>query len=132
MTDIERLKKLVKGKNTSQKIVRRALVILKYIEGKNKLTIAKELSTRRPTVDLWIKRYKEEGITGLLKYASRTGRKPKIDQEKENKIVEATLYTKPREATHWSTRTLAAEHGVSKMTIQRLWKKYNLRPYLVN
>ena len=132
MTEKERLKKLVKGKNTSQKIVRRALIILKYKEGKNKATIAKELSTRRPTVDLWIKRYNEEGITGLLKDASRTGRKPKIDQEIENKIVEATLYTKPRAATHWSTRTLAAEYGVSKMTIQRLWKKYNLRPHLIN
>ena len=131
MTEIEQLKKLVKGKNTAQKVVLRASIILRYKEGKNKVTIAKEVSTSRPTVDLWIKRYKEEGITGLLKDASRPGRKPKIDQEKENKIVEATLHTKPRAATHWSTRTLAAEHGVSKMTIQRLWKKYNLRPHLV-
>ena len=131
MTEIEQLKKLVKGKNTAQKVVLRASIILRYKEGKNKVTIAKEVSTSRPTVDLWIKRYKEEGITGLLKDASRPGRKPKIDQKKENKIVEATLHTKPRAATHWSTRTLAAEHGVSKMTIQRLWKKYNLRPHLV-
>ncbi|MCL5027533.1 MAG: IS630 family transposase [Bacteroidetes bacterium] len=131
MTEIERLKKLVKGKNTAQKVVLRASIILRYKEGKNKVTIAKEVSTSRPTVDLWIRRYKEEGIIGLLKDASRPGRKPKIDQEKENKIVEATLHTKPRAATHWSTRTLAAEHGVSKMTIQRVWKKYNLRPHLV-
>ena len=131
MTEIEQLKKLVKGKNTAQKVVLRASIILRYKEGKNKVTIAKEVSTSRPTVDLWIKRYKEEGITGLLKDASRPGRKPKIDQKKENKIVEATLHTKPRAATHWSTRTLAAEHGVSKMTIQKLWKKYNLKPHLV-
>ena len=131
MTEIERLKKLVKGKNTAQKVVLRASIILKYKEDRNKLTIAKELSTSRPTVDLWIKRYEAKGIDGLLKDSSRPGRKPKIDQEKEKQILEATLHTKPQAATHWSTRTLAEKHGVSKMTIQRLWKKYNLKPHLI-
>ena len=131
MTEIEQLKKLVKGRNTAQKIVLRASIILRYKEGGNKLSISKELSTSRPTVDLWIKRYEAKGIEGLLKDLSRPGRKPKIGQEKENQIVQATLHTKPQAATHWSTRTLAAEHGVSKMTIQRLWKKYNLKPHLV-
>lgn len=131
MTEIEQLKKLAKGKNTAQKVVLRASIILKYKEGKNKVTIASEAKTSRPTIDLWIKRYKKEGISGLLKDASRPGRKPKISQEKENQIVESTLQSKPRAATHWSTRTLAEEQGVSKMTIQRIWKKYNLKPHLV-
>ncbi len=131
MTEIEKLKKLVRGKNTAQKVVLRASIILKYKEDKKKLAIAKELNTSRPTIDLWIKRYEEQGINGLLKDATRPGRKPKIDQEKENQIVETTLHSKPKTATHWSTRMLAEEQGVSKMAIQRIWKKYNLKPHLV-
>jgi len=131
MTENEKLKKLVKGKNTAQKVVLRASIILAYKGNKKKSTIAKQLNTSRPTIDLWIKRYEEQGISGLLKDATRPGRKPKIEQEKENQIVEATLHTTPKSATHWSTRTLAKEQGVSKMAIQRIWRKYNLKPHLV-
>ncbi|MFZ0455706.1 MAG: IS630 family transposase, partial [Ignavibacteriaceae bacterium] len=131
MTEIEQLNKLIKGKNTAQKIVLRAKIILGYKEGKKKIIIAEQANTSRPTVDLWIQRYEEYGISGILKDASRPGRKPKIDEEKEKQIVEATLNTKPRVETHWSTRTLAEKQDVSKMTIQRIWKKYNLKPHLV-
>lgn len=131
MTEIEQLRKLAKGRNTAQKVVLRAKIILKYKEGKTKSAIANEIKTSRVTVDLWIKRYEEKAIEGLLKDASRPGRKPKIDQEKENQIVQTTLNSRPKAATHWSTRTLALEEGVSKMTIHRIWKKYNLKPHLV-
>jgi len=131
MTEIEKLKKLVRGKNTAQKVVLRASIILKYKEDKKKLAIAKELNTSRPTIDLWIKRYEEQGINGLLKDAARPGRKPRIDAVKEKQIIEATLQTTPKGATHWSNRTMAEQQGVSKMTIQRIWKKYNLKPHLV-
>lgn len=114
MTEIEKLKKLVNGRNTAQKVVLRASIILEYKGNKKKSAIAKQLNTSRPTIDLWIKRYEEKGINGLLKDASRPGRKPKIDKEKEKQIVQATLHTTPKAATHWSTRTLAEEQGVSK------------------
>jgi hypothetical protein len=60
-------------------------------------------------------------------------RRPKqISAKEEAAIVEATLKTKPRDATHWSVRTLAkAQQGVSKATIQRIWRKYRLRPHRV-
>jgi len=127
----EALTKLVKGKNTAQKVVLRAKIVLLYTEGHKQESIAGKLAINRITVGLWLHRYHQGGIKSLLKDASRSGRIPEITEKKEKEIVEATLHTKPEGATHWSTRTLAAKQGVSKMTIQRIWKKYNLKPHIV-
>lgn len=125
------LKKIVSGRNTAQKVVMRARIILLTNEGKSKTAISKILNISRPTIDLWLQRYTDQGVAGLLKDLTRPGRKPQIDAVKEKEIVDTTLHTKPNGATHWSTRTLAKEQGVSKMTVQRIWKKYNIKPHLV-
>jgi len=125
------LNKLVSGRNTAQKVVMRAKIVLAHQSGHSKVRISKDLKVSRPTIDVWLKRYKEHGVAGLLKDATRPGRKPQIDAIKEKQIVEATLQTTPKDATHWSNRTMAEKQGVSKMTIQRIWKKYNLKPHLV-
>jgi transposase len=67
----------------------------------------------------------------LAKDAPRPGRLPRISQDKIAAIVSATLHTKPPDATHWSTRSMAKAHGVSNATVQRIWKEYNLKPHLV-
>jgi len=131
MKEQKELKKLINGKNTPQKVVLRAKIVLSSQLGQSKASIAKTLKTSRPTIDLWLKRFSEQGVTGLLKDATRPGRKPQITAEKEKQIVESTLHTIPQGATHWSTRTLAEHHEVSKMAIQRIWKKYNLKPHLI-
>lgn len=125
------LSKLVKGRNTAQKVVLRAKIVLAYESGKKQEPIADELATNRRTVGKWLHRYNEGGIESIIKDSPRKGRIPKITDEKEKEIIDKTLQTKPKGATHWSTRTLAADSGVSKMTIQRLWKKYNLKPHIV-
>lgn len=125
------LHKLISGRNTAQKVVMRAKIVLAEQAGHSKVKISKDLKVSRPTIDVWLKRYKEHGVAGLLKDATRPGRKPQIDAIKEKQIVEATLQTTPQGATHWSNRTMAEQQGVSKMTIQRIWKKYNLKPHLV-
>lgn len=125
------LHKLISGRNTAQKVVMRAKIVLARQAGHSKVKISKDLKVSRPTIDVWLKRYKQQGIAGLLKDATRPGRKPRIDAVKEKQIVEATLHTTPKGATHWSNRTMAEQQGVSKMTIQRIWKKYNLKPHLV-
>lgn len=130
--DKERLLKLTRNGNTPQKQVLRAKIVLKSLEGQNKNRIARELSLTRPTVYLWIKRYQEGGIANLLKDAPRPGRIPRLSDEKEKAIVEATLHTRPENATQWSVRLMAKSQGVSRMTVQRTWKKYNLKPHLVS
>ncbi|MBI5234782.1 MAG: helix-turn-helix domain-containing protein [Deltaproteobacteria bacterium] len=106
----------------------RLVIVLKRMEGLRKKQIAVALGTSRPTVNLWLKRYDEAGIDGLLHDAPRTGRRPKLSAEKEMAIIDATLHSLPSSAGQWSVRLMAASHGVSRMAVQRLWKKYNLQP----
>ena len=130
-TDIQKLDKLINGRNTAQKIVIRAKIVRMYLNEKKKKEIKQELKTSRPTIDHWIKRYKGGGIESILKDAYRPGRIPEITETKKKEIIDKTLHTKPKgNVTHWSTRTMAKETGVSKMAVQRLWKQYNIKPHL--
>jgi len=83
----------------------------------------------RPTVMLWRQRYGEAGVDGLLKDAPRPGRKKRISPKKIEAIVNATLHTKPKNATHWSTRTMARAKGVSEATVRRIWDSHGLKPH---
>ena len=85
----------------------------------------------RPTVMLWRQRYGEAGVDGLLKDAPRPGRKKRISSKKVEAIVNATLHTKPKTATHWSTRTMARAQGVSEATVRRIWNAHGLKPHRV-
>ncbi len=127
----EALDKLVKGRNTPQKIVMRAKIAIKVLEGMPKKRIAEELNISRTTVYLWAGRYEQGGVAALLKDAPRPGRIPLITAEKEKEVVEATLHTLPPNMTHWSIRTMALTQGISRMAVQRIWKKYNIQPHRI-
>lgn len=83
------------------------------------------------TVKAWRDRYQNGGLDALMRDAPRPGGKPSITPEHEQRIVEATLYTTPPNATHWSLRTMAKAQGVGRMTVQRVWRKYQLKPHLM-
>jgi len=129
--DQQKLLRLARSRNTAQKVVLRARIVLKRMEGSRKIEIAEQLGTSRPTVDLWIARYERGGIEALRKDASRPGRRPKITEEKEKDIVEATLHSPPVNATHWSIRSLAKAQKISRMSVHRIWRKYKLKPHRV-
>ena len=129
--DQQVLLRVARSRNAPQKSVLRAKIVLKRMEGLRKKEIAEELDTSRPTVDLWIKRYEKGGIEALRNDASRPGRTPQIPPEKEKAIVEATLHGKPAHATHWSVRSMAKAQGTSRMTVHRIWRKYNLKPHRI-
>lgn len=131
VTPLERsvLERLVRGKNTPQKLVLRSRIILRTSEGIANNAVAKELNTSRPTILLWRKRFQRMGLAGLEKDAPRPGRKPKILQEVVNRVIKATLYTRPPAATHWSIRTMAQTQGLSRMTVQRIWHQAHLQPH---
>lgn len=128
---IARLSKLIAGRNTAQKVVLRASIVRSHLQGVIKAEIARSLSTTRPTVDLWIDRFESEGLESILVDKTRPGRNKSITDAVEKQIVDATLRTTPLGQTHWSERSMAAHMGVSKMTVHRIWQKYNLKPHLV-
>ncbi len=112
----KRLRFLAGSGKTPQKVALRARVVLVASEGVPNNALAARLGTTRPTVLLWRKRFAKRGVAALLKEAPRLGRRKAISPEVVKRVVEATLHTTPRAATHWSTRTMAAAQGLSHMT----------------
>jgi transposase len=93
--------------------------------------IAAQLGVSRPTVLLWRGRFARSGVPGLMKDARRPGRKKAVAPETIKQVVEATLRTTPPAATHWTVRTMARAQGLSRMTVQRIWKQHGLQPHRV-
>jgi len=91
----------------------------------------RKLGTSTPTITRWRNRYEMAGVPGLLKDRSRPGRKRRIEEAKVREVVERTLREKPPNATHWSTRSLAATVGLSRASVQRIWKAHGLKPHRV-
>ncbi|MBU4195053.1 MAG: IS630 family transposase [Planctomycetes bacterium] len=108
----------------------RAKMILLAAEGKDNKTIAAETGSNVHTVSLWRRRFSDQRMNGLKEMPGR-GRKRIYDQEKVESIIEATLSSSPENATHWSTRTMAAHAGVSHTTVRRVWNAHEIKPHLV-
>lgn len=125
------LERMVRSRTAPQRVVLRARIVLAAARGKPNRVIAQELNVSRPTVLQWRARFATGGVEALTHDAPRPGRPRQIDAKKVKSIVTATLQTQPRAATHWSTRTLAAEQGVSAATVQRIWKAHGLQPHRV-
>jgi len=119
----------VAARNTPQKIVFRARIVLLAAEGNANRKIAQELGTSRPSVILWRRRFQQGGTAALTEDAPGRGRKAMISAARVKQIVEATLHSKPPAATHWSVRTMARAQGVSPATVQRIWDAHGLEPH---
>jgi transposase len=111
-------------------VVLRARIILSVCRGQSDQQIAGELKVQRRTTALWRRRVREQGIGCVWEIAPGRGRKAIYGHTEVTQIVEATLQTKPKGSTHWSTRTLARVRGVSKNTIHRIWQEHQLKPHL--
>jgi len=106
---------------------RRARLILLLEAGATWSQIREKLSCNDGFIDRWSKRFGEERLAGL--FSRHAGQEPStLTPELEACILEWTVKRKPRAATHWSTRKLAAELGVSHMMIARVWRKHSLKP----
>jgi len=127
----KRLKSLADSGKTPQKVALRVRIVLLAGEGRPNHAIAQALKTSRPTVLLWRERFAQKGVPGLLQDAPRSGRKKALSAQQIQAVVEATLYTTPPAATHWTTRTLGKAHGLSHMTVQRIWQQHRLQPHRV-
>ena len=129
--DRELLLRLVRARDTAQKVALRAKIVLGAADGQSNNALAKTLGVSRPTVILWRERYVKRGVAGLLKDAPRPGRRRQVSDAKVEAIVKATLHTRPKDATHWSVRSMAKAQGVSPATVQRIWHAHGLKPHRV-
>jgi len=122
------LEKLVCKSTSSQRMVRRARIILLRSDGLSQQQVAEKIEVNRPVVSKWEGRFRKGGVEGLNE-AKRSGRKPTIPTEIQSEIVtEATR--PPKGYTQWSTRTMARAKGVSNQTVHRLWKANGIKPHI--
>jgi transposase len=112
-------------------LVRRAKILLLAAEGVSNTEIAERLGISRPTVIAWRRRYAREGLTGQLADRPRLGRPQTVRRDRRAEILATTLAPPPEHLgiTHWSSRLLATELGVSHSTVARVWAEHDLKPW---
>ena len=106
----------------------RAEIVLLAADGLTNLAIADRLGITRLTVATWRRRFAARRLDGLVD-EPRPGAPRKIGDEKIAEVVTSTLEMMPRDATHWSTRSMAKASGVSTSTVHRIWRAFSLQPH---
>jgi len=112
------------------RLVQRAQIVLKAANGMLNKDIAREMCINPNTVVRWRGRFARERFAGIEKDRPRATRRRARSTALAKRIIEATTQTKPPNATHWSTRTLAKYLGLDDNRVQRVWKAAGLKPHL--
>jgi transcriptional regulator with XRE-family HTH domain len=115
----------------SEALALRSRIVLACAEGASNVRVGAQLACKRPQ--------RASGEAGLLAAVwkgfideSRPGAPRTITDEDVEQVVVTTLEETPRDATHWSTRSLAKQTGMSKSTVARIWRAFGLKPHLVD
>lgn len=130
-TEREALEVLARSQVAPHRQVQRARVLLLAADGVANIRIAAQVGVTPVTVRSWRARFSEEGLAKLGQVRRGRGPKPSIPTGTIEAIVEATQHSTPKGHTHWSTRTMAAEFGVSPSTVHAIWRARGLKPHLV-
>ena len=130
-TEHAQLAQVAERGTTTQKVARRARIVLMLAQQVSPMVVARTLHVSRMTVRLWARRFVAEGVPGVLRDATRPGRRPRLTLAKVQAIVDATLTTRPPAGTHWSSRALAEAQRVSDGTIRKIWRQHGLQPHRV-
>ncbi len=127
--DRQELEQWVKAHNTPQQVSLRCRIILATAAGSQNQEVADELEINPKTVALWRTRFLSEGADCLWEVAEGRGRKPRYLADKVAAIIDQTLQARPVRATHWSCRSMAKAHGISKATVNRIWQGHQIQPH---
>lgn len=114
---------------TPQQVALRCRIILAVGRGESESATALRLGVNRKTVRLWRDRFAREGLNGLWEIAPGRGRKASYGPDQIKAVIDTTLQSKPKGNTHWSCRLMAANQGISKSTVSRLWQSHNIKPH---
>jgi transposase len=124
----ETLERWARRRTTAQAIALRARMVLASAAGKTNTAIACELRVKKQTVGKWRARFLSARLDGLLD-EPRPGAPRTITDAAVERVVTLTLESTPRDATHWSTRAMAAKVGMSQTAISRIWRAFSLKPH---
>lgn len=123
-----RLIEWTRRQKTSQALALRARIVLACAQGTLNGEVARRLRVTKQTVGKWRRRFIERRLDGLLD-EPRPGAPRQIGDDIVEAVIAKTLHDKPKDATHWSTRSLARTHGLSHSTVARIWQAFRLHPH---
>jgi transposase/transcriptional regulator with XRE-family HTH domain len=126
--DCEQLQRWSRRAKSSQALALRSRIVLACAEGLDNKSVAARVGCTAATVGKWRSRFVAQGLDGLTD-EPRLGRPPTISTERVEDVVVATLESTPRNATHWSRAKMAERSGLSKSTIGRIWRAFELKPH---
>lgn len=130
LTDVERdeLRRLVRRPRTPRALADRCKVVLLDEQGLTYAQIGRKIDMREQTVLKWRKRFLADRIAGL-RDKPRPGAKRTITDEKIAEVMRMTLQEKPPDATHWSLRSMADASGISRSSVNKIWRAFNVQPH---
>jgi transposase len=127
----EQLLRWSRRSKSAQSLALRSKIILRCADGSDNQTVAAQLGCSTATVGKWRRRFVEKRLDGLTDEPRPGGPRSVRDDVIEQVVVE-TLERTPRDATHWSRSSMAAESGLSASTVGRIWRAFGLKPHLVD
>ena len=130
LTEDERrvLEAWTRRRTSAAALSQRARIVLACAGGESNTEIGRRLGVHRNTVGLWRRRFLAHRLDGLLD-EPRPGQPRRITDEKVEEVIAKTLESTPKEATHWSTRSMAAEVGLNQTAVARIWRAFGLQPH---
>lgn len=124
----ETLERWARRRTTAQSLAMRARIVLACATGRSNVAIAEDLGTNITLVTRWRTRFVERRMDGMLD-EPRPGAPRKISDKAIESVVTMTLESMPKNATHWSTRGMAEACGLSRETVGRIWRTFELQPH---
>jgi len=118
----------VRRRKVPRSLSDRCRIVLACAQGLTSKEVAARLDFHEHTVGKWRRRFVKNRIEGLTDEA-RSGRPRTIADDEVAAVIERTLHSTPKDATHWSIRSMAAETGLSHTTIRRIWNAFGLQPH---
>jgi transposase len=122
------LESWARRRTSAQALALRSRVVLLASQGLNNTEIAQRLGVHRPMVRKWRSRFAEYRLDGLLD-EPRPGKPRTITDEQVEEVIVKTLESTPKDATHWSTRSMAREVGLTQSAVLRIWRAFGLQPH---
>jgi transposase len=122
------LESWARRRRSAQALAQRCRVVLLAAEGLNNTEIAERLGVHRPMVRKWRSRFAEYRLDGLID-EPRPGKPRTITDEQVEEVIVKTLESTPKDATHWSTRSMAREVGLTQSAVLRIWQAFGLQPH---
>lgn len=122
------LESWARRRTSTQALAQRCRVVLLAAEGLNNTEIAERLGVHRPMVRKWRSRFAEFRLDGLID-EPRPGKPRTITDEQVEEVIVKTLESTPKDATHWSTRSMASEVGLTQSAVLRIWQAFGLQPH---